>query len=59
MAEIVLDQVTKRFPDGALAVDNINLDIADGEFVILVGPSGLRQVDDAEHDRGPGGHHRG
>ena len=40
MAEIVLDNVTKRFPDGALAVDNINLDIADGEFVILVGPSG-------------------
>ena len=40
MAEIVLDQVTKRYPDGALAVDKINLDIADGEFVILVGPSG-------------------
>ncbi len=40
MAEIILDQVTKRFPDGALAVDKISLDIADGEFVILVGPSG-------------------
>jgi len=40
MAEIVLDEVTKRFPDGALAVDKISLDIADGEFVILVGPSG-------------------
>src|SRR5665811_1004136 len=40
MADIVLDQVTKRFPDGALAVDSISLDIADGEFVILVGPSG-------------------
>ena len=40
MADIVLDHVTKRYPDGALAVDNINLDIADGEFVILVGPSG-------------------
>src|ERR1700742_4648771 len=40
MAEIILDNVTKRYPDGALAVDDINLDIADGEFVILVGPSG-------------------
>jgi len=40
VAEIVLDNITKRFPDGALAVDDVNLDIADGEFVILVGPSG-------------------
>ena len=40
MAEIVLDHITKRFPDGALAVNDISLDIADGEFVILVGPSG-------------------
>jgi multiple sugar transport system ATP-binding protein len=40
VAEITLDHVTKRFPDGALAVDNISMDIADGEFVILVGPSG-------------------
>ncbi len=40
MAEIVLDNVVKRYPDGALAVDNFNLEIADGEFIILVGPSG-------------------
>ena len=40
MAEIILDHVTKRFPDGSLAVDDFNMDIADGEFVILVGPSG-------------------
>ncbi len=40
MAEIVLEHVTKRYPDGALAVDDFNMDVADGEFVILVGPSG-------------------
>jgi multiple sugar transport system ATP-binding protein len=40
VAEIVLDHVTKRFPDGALAVNDVNLTIDDGEFVILVGPSG-------------------
>ena len=40
MAEIVMDHVVKRYPDGALAVDDFNLQIADGEFIILVGPSG-------------------
>jgi multiple sugar transport system ATP-binding protein len=40
VAEIILDHITKRFPDGAVAVDDISLDIADGEFIILVGPSG-------------------
>ena len=40
MAEIVLENVVKRYPDGALAVDNFNLKIDDGEFIILVGPSG-------------------
>jgi len=40
VAEIILDHLTKRFPDGSLAVDDFNLNIADGEFVILVGPSG-------------------
>jgi multiple sugar transport system ATP-binding protein len=40
MAEIVLEGVTKVFPDGYEAVKDMNLDIADGEFMILVGPSG-------------------
>jgi multiple sugar transport system ATP-binding protein len=40
VAEITLDHVTKRFPDGTMAVDDANLDIQDGEFMILVGPSG-------------------
>ena len=40
MAEIKLDNVTKRFPDGYEAVRDMSLDIKDGEFMILVGPSG-------------------
>jgi multiple sugar transport system ATP-binding protein len=40
VAEIELEHLTKRFPDGALAVNDISLDITDGEFIILVGPSG-------------------
>ena len=40
MAEIALQDVTKRYPDGFEAVKHMSLDIADGEFIILVGPSG-------------------
>jgi multiple sugar transport system ATP-binding protein len=40
MAQIVLDDVTKRFPDGTEAVKHMDLEVEDGEFMILVGPSG-------------------
>jgi multiple sugar transport system ATP-binding protein len=40
MAEIALDRVWKRYPDGFEAVKDMSLSIADGEFMILVGPSG-------------------
>ena len=40
MGEIQLDNVTKRFADGTVAVDKANFTIEDGEFFILVGPSG-------------------
>jgi multiple sugar transport system ATP-binding protein len=40
VAEITLEHVSKRFPDGTTAVNDANLDIGDGEFMILVGPSG-------------------
>src|SRR6184192_2983447 len=40
VAEIVIEHVTKRYPDGTEAVKDVDLDIPDGEFVILVGPSG-------------------
>ena len=40
MAEIQLDGIWKRYPDGFEAVKDMDLEINDGEFMILVGPSG-------------------
>ena len=40
MSNIVLEHITKRYPDGFEAVKDLNLEINDGEFMILVGPSG-------------------
>jgi multiple sugar transport system ATP-binding protein len=40
MASISIENVSKRYGDGALAVNDVSLDVADGEFVVLVGPSG-------------------
>ncbi|MEY9211331.1 sn-glycerol-3-phosphate ABC transporter ATP-binding protein UgpC [Thermobifida halotolerans] len=40
MAEIVLSGVDKIYSGGVKAVDNLNLEIKDGEFMVLVGPSG-------------------
>jgi multiple sugar transport system ATP-binding protein len=40
MAAIVLDDVWKVYPDGTEAVRALDLEIADGEFIVLVGPSG-------------------
>jgi len=39
MAPITFEHVTKRFDD-AVAVDDLNIDVPDGEFLVLVGPSG-------------------
>jgi multiple sugar transport system ATP-binding protein len=39
MAQVKLDNITKRYED-VTAVDDMNLDLRDGEFVCLVGPSG-------------------
>jgi multiple sugar transport system ATP-binding protein len=40
MAEIRLSSVNKVYPDGTHAVHDVDLQIADGEFMIMVGPSG-------------------
>ncbi len=40
MSKIAFKNISKTFDDGTRAVSDFNLDIADGEFVVLVGPSG-------------------
>src|SRR5215472_1280857 len=40
VAEIVLDNVSKIFSGEVVAVDDVSLTIASGEFLVLVGPSG-------------------
>jgi multiple sugar transport system ATP-binding protein len=40
MGGIALESVTKAFPGGVKAVDDVDLEIRDGEFMVLVGPSG-------------------
>ena len=40
MASVVFDRVSKIFHDGTRAVDRLDLEITDGEFMVLVGPSG-------------------
>jgi multiple sugar transport system ATP-binding protein len=40
MGGIALAGVSKVFPGGVVAVDDVDLEIGDGEFMVLVGPSG-------------------
>jgi multiple sugar transport system ATP-binding protein len=40
MARVTFDHVTKSYAGGMRAVDDLQLEIADGEFLVLVGPSG-------------------
>jgi len=40
MAAIGLEHIAKAFPNGFRAVDDLSLDVADGEMLVLVGPSG-------------------
>ena len=40
MATVDLEQINKLYPNGFHAVKDLNLDVRDGEFMVLVGPSG-------------------
>src|SRR6202034_3322185 len=40
MAMVTLEKLTKVYPNGTTAVSDLDLEVADGEFMVLVGPSG-------------------
>src|SRR6266511_1483359 len=40
MAGVTFDRISKLYDDGTRAVNDMNLEIVDGEFMVLVGPSG-------------------
>ena len=40
MAEVLVDSLHKAFPDGTVAVEDLDLEIGDGELFVLLGPSG-------------------
>ena len=40
MAGVTLEKVTKEYPNGFKAVTDLDLDIVEGEFLVMVGPSG-------------------
>jgi multiple sugar transport system ATP-binding protein len=40
MANVLLKNITKQYPNGVVAVKDFSLEIADKEFIIFVGPSG-------------------
>ena len=44
MAEVTFDGVSKIYPDGTRAVDSFDLEVLDGEFMVLVGPSGCNKT---------------
>jgi multiple sugar transport system ATP-binding protein len=44
MAEIRLEGITKTFPNGFCAIRSLDLEVGDGEFLVLVGPSGCSKT---------------
>ena len=59
MASVTLKNIYKIYSGGVTAVTDFNLDIEDKEFIILVGPSGLRQVHHPAYDRRSGRNQQG
>jgi hypothetical protein len=38
---IVFEHVTKRYPGGTVAVDDLSLEVPDGQIMVLVGPAAV------------------
>ena len=58
MATVDMDKVNKVYENGFHAVKDLSLDVREGEFMVLVGPSGLRQDHRAADGGRAGGHHQ-
>ncbi len=58
MAPIILEGVTKVYPDGTTAVRDVDLTVHSGEFMVLGWALRLRQVHAAAHDRRARGDHK-
>ena len=54
MAAVTLDKINKVYPNGFHAIHDLDLEIADTEFLVLVGPSGCGKST-TPHDRRPRG----
>ena len=59
MATVVLEKVTKVYENGFEAVHGLDLDVAEGEFMVLVGTIRLRQDHRPAHGGRTGRHHGG
>jgi ABC-type sugar transport system ATPase subunit len=58
MAAVSLQNLRKSYDGKTDVLAGIDLDIADGEFVVLVGPSGCGKIHAAAHGVRAGEHHR-
>ena len=54
MASISLNHIKKVYPGDIEVISDLNLQIKDKEFVVLVGPSGWGKSTTLAHDRGSG-----
>ncbi len=57
MASVTYEHITKEFGN-VIAVNDLNLQVEDKEFLVLVGPSGCGKTTALANARRPGGDHQ-